>query len=97
MSMGLYAQIALVEGEEAREESNGVGYNVMKLGARKSQEIQEKGMRRERKPAIYVRKKYDPLTVPRKRLVFSGCGKTAALARNHAGILVPQQHVLSHD
>src|SRR4051812_4088186 len=70
---------------------------MMKLSTRESQEIQEEGMQRKRKPTVHMRKQNDPLTVPRSRLVFSSRRKATTLAGNQASVLVPQQHILRHD
>ena len=55
---------------------------MMKLGPGKSEEIKQEGMRRKRKPSVYMRKNKNLLIVSRVRLDFTWSRKPAAMARD---------------
>ena len=55
---------------------------MVKLRSGESKKINQERMRRKRKPSIHMRKKKNPLTVPRVRLDLTWTRKTAAMARD---------------
>ena len=80
--MWIYTQKALTQREETSQKSNGIGNDMVKLGSGESKKIKQEGMRRKRKPSVHMRKKKNPLIVPRVRLDLTWTRKTAAMARD---------------
>ena len=52
------------------------------MGTGESKKIKQEGMRRKRKPPVHMRKKKNPLILPRVRFDLTWARKAAAMARD---------------
>ena len=86
--MRIDAKEALTKGEEARQEGDGIGDNVMQLSPSESKEIQQEGMGRKRKTPVDVREKKHALISPRARFDLTWTREATPIARKHTVVLI---------
>src|SRR3954469_12562052 len=83
--MGTTAQETLTQGNEGSQIHDGVGGKMVELRSEEVQETPEKGMRRQRKPAIDMGGKEHTLTIERLGLDFSP-GETRSFVRDDSSL-----------
>ena len=80
--MGIYTKKALTQREKASQKCNRVGNDVVKLRSSESEKIKQERMRWKRKPPVHMRKKKNPVILPRMRFDLTWARKVAAMARD---------------